>query len=127
MFLTSRNIACAPLGICPGYERVLPPMRKYFLATSVRERSMCAIGCMVSMITVWDFDMQDSLEPTFSLGSKTKYSKKLIEGCNHTDAVLDFSWNRHYEHILAIHQYCGIMLDLHPNPNTITTFEEKVQ
>lgn len=97
---------------------------------SDKSGNMCAIGCMDPIITVWDLDIQDSLEPTFKLGSK-KSRKKQKEGYGHKDAVLDLSWNRHYEHILASgsvdHSLILWDLDEGRPHTTITAFKEKVQ
>ncbi|KAI9582875.1 periodic tryptophan protein 1 homolog [Glossina fuscipes] len=97
---------------------------------SDKSGNMCAIGCMDPIITVWDLDIQDSLEPTFKLGSK-KSRKKQKEGYGHKDAVLDLSWNRHYEHILASgsvdHSLILWDLDEGRPHTTVTAFKEKVQ
>ncbi|XP_061397125.1 periodic tryptophan protein 1 homolog [Musca vetustissima] len=91
--------------------------------------NMCAIGCMDPVITVWDLDIQDSIEPTFKLGSKGS-RKKNKEAFGHKDAVLDLSWNRHYEHILASGSVDQTLIlwdmDEGQPHTTITAFEEKV-
>lgn len=91
--------------------------------------NMCAIGCMDPVITLWDLDIQDSIEPVIKLGSKGS-RKKQKEAFGHKDAVLDLSWNRQYEHILAS---CSvdqtlILWDLDEGQphTTISSFEEKV-
>lgn len=56
---------------------------------------MCAIGSMDPVITIWDLDIQDSLEPILKLGAK-KNRRKNITAFGHTDAVLDLSWNTHF-------------------------------
>jgi periodic tryptophan protein 1 len=58
--------------------------------------NLCAIGSMDSVITIWDLDVQDCLEPTFKLGKKGS-RKKNIDGYGHTDAVLDLTWNPNFE------------------------------
>lgn len=92
--------------------------------------NLCAIGCMDPIITIWDLDIQDSLEPTFKLGSKGN-RKKHKQPFGHTDAVLDMSWNRNLPHILASGSVdqSVILWDLDEgNPHTtIKDFEEKVQ
>ncbi|XP_036334143.1 periodic tryptophan protein 1 homolog [Rhagoletis pomonella] len=92
--------------------------------------NMCAIGCMDPVITVWDLDIQDSMEPTFKLGSKGS-RKKHKEAYGHTDAVLDLAWNRNFEHILASASVDQTLilwdLDEGQPHTTITAFEEKVQ
>ncbi|KAL9921732.1 LOW QUALITY PROTEIN: periodic tryptophan protein 1 homolog, partial [Glossina fuscipes fuscipes] len=96
---------------------------------SDKSGNMCAIGCMDPVITVWDLDIQDSLEPAFKLNSK-KSRKKQKEGYGHKDAVLDLSWNRHYEHILASGSVDhSLIVDLDEGrPHTTTTaLKEKVQ
>lgn len=57
--------------------------------------NMCAIGCIDPIITIWDLDIQDTLEPALKLGSKGK-RKKGIEKFGHKDAVLDLSWNKNF-------------------------------
>ncbi|GAB0099723.1 Periodic tryptophan protein 1 homolog [Sergentomyia squamirostris] len=92
--------------------------------------NLCAIGTMESIITVWDLDIRDSLEPVYKLGSKGNRKKK-VPKYGHKDAVLDLTWNRSFPHILAsgsVDQTC-ILWDLDTGqPNTIIdVFEEKVQ
>lgn len=57
--------------------------------------NMCAIGSMDPVITVWDLDIQDSLEPALKLGAK-RNRRKNVEAYGHTDAVLDISWNENF-------------------------------
>ncbi|XP_050074520.1 periodic tryptophan protein 1 homolog [Anopheles maculipalpis] len=92
--------------------------------------NMCAIGCMEPIITLWDLDIQDSIEPVCKLGSKGSRKKNLPK-LGHTDAVLDISWNKHLEHILASGSVdqTVILWDLEEGipHTTIRDFEEKVQ
>lgn len=92
--------------------------------------NMCAIGSMDPVITIWDLDIQDSLEPTFKLGSKGN-RKKQTPKFGHTDAVLDLSWNAEFPHILAsasVDQTVMLWdLDEGKPHTTITAFNEKVQ
>uniref|UniRef100_A0A1B0CEK8 Wd40 repeat-containing protein n=1 Tax=Lutzomyia longipalpis TaxID=7200 RepID=A0A1B0CEK8_LUTLO len=95
---------------------------------SAREAgNLCAIGTMDPIITVWDLDIRDSLEPVYKLGSKGSKKKK-IPKCGHRDAVLDLAWNSAFPHVLASGSTC-ILWDLDTGtPNTtIEAFEEKVQ
>lgn len=57
--------------------------------------NICAIGSMDPIVTLWDLDIQDTLEPILKLGSKGS-RKKNIEKFGHTEAVLDLSWNTHF-------------------------------
>lgn len=57
--------------------------------------NMCAIGCMEPVITIWDLDIQDTLEPAIKLGAKENRKKNLPQ-YGHTDAVLDLSWNSNF-------------------------------
>ncbi|XP_017149335.1 periodic tryptophan protein 1 homolog [Drosophila miranda] len=99
-------------------------------AGSDKAGNMCAIGCMDPIITVWDLDIQDSIEPTFKLGSKGS-RKHQKEQYGHKDAVLDLSWNRNFEHILASGSVDRTLIlwdmDEGQPHTTITAFEEKVQ
>lgn len=92
--------------------------------------NMCAIGSMEPVITVWDLDIQDALEPAFKLGSKGNRKKKIPKS-GHRDAVLDLSWNPEFPHILASASVdqTVILWDLDEGRphTTITAFEEKVQ
>uniref|UniRef100_A0A182NND2 Uncharacterized protein n=1 Tax=Anopheles dirus TaxID=7168 RepID=A0A182NND2_9DIPT len=92
--------------------------------------NMCAIGCMDPIITLWDLDIQDSIEPVCKLGSKGNRKKNLPK-IGHTDAVLDISWNSHLQHILASGSVdqTVILWDLEEGTphTTIRDFEEKVQ
>lgn len=60
------------------------------------EGNMCAIGCIDPVISIWDLDIQNTLEPAIRLGSKAK-RKKNIPQVGHTDAVLDLSWNTNFQ------------------------------
>lgn len=57
--------------------------------------NICAIGSMDPIVTLWDLDIQDTLEPILKLGSKGS-RKKNIEKFGHTEAVLDLSWNTNF-------------------------------
>ncbi|ALC42755.1 nclb [Drosophila busckii] len=99
-------------------------------AGSDKPGNMCAIGCMDPIITIWDLDIQDSIEPTFKLGSKGS-RKQQKEQYGHKDAVLDLSWNSQFEHILASGSVDQTLIlwdmDEGQPHTTITAFEEKVQ
>nr|XP_019525031.2 periodic tryptophan protein 1 homolog [Aedes albopictus] len=92
--------------------------------------NLCAIGCMDPVITLWDLDIQDSLEPVCKFGSKGS-RKKNKPKVGHSDAVLDLSWNRNLEHILASGSVdqSVILWDMEDGtPHTIIRdFGEKVQ
>ncbi|XP_055383831.1 periodic tryptophan protein 1 homolog [Condylostylus longicornis] len=92
--------------------------------------NLCAIGCMDPIVTIWDLDIQDSIEPVFKLGSKGN-RKKNKEKFGHTDAVLDLSWNTNYTHILASASVdkSVILWDLDEGKphTTIKAFKDKVQ
>ncbi|XP_055593668.1 periodic tryptophan protein 1 homolog [Uranotaenia lowii] len=92
--------------------------------------NLCAIGCMDPIVTLWDLDIQDSLEPVCKLGSKGS-RKKNRPKVGHSDAVLDLSWNRFLEHILASGSVdqTVILWDLENGTphTTIRKFSEKVQ
>lgn len=89
--------------------------------------NISAVGCMDPVITLWDLDIQDSLEPICKLGSKNKNLPRI----GHSDAVLDLSWNQCLPHILASGSVdqSVILWDLEavaPH-TTIRIFDEKVQ
>ncbi|XP_055850131.1 periodic tryptophan protein 1 homolog [Episyrphus balteatus] len=92
--------------------------------------NLCAVGFMDPIITIWDLDIQDLIEPTFKLGSKGN-RKKNKAAFGHTDAVLDLSWNKQFPHILASGSVdqSVILWDLDEGKphTTITSFKEKVQ
>lgn len=60
--------------------------------------NMCAIGSMDPIITLWDLDIQDTLEPALKLGAK-RSRKHNREAVGHKDAVLDLSWNSNYPYV----------------------------
>lgn len=88
--------------------------------------NMCAIGSMDPVITIWDLDIQDSLEPALKLGKNSKKHK-----IGHKEAVLDLSWNRNFSHILAsasVDQTVILWdLDTGEPHTTLTSFNEKIQ
>lgn len=92
--------------------------------------NMVAIGCLDPIITVWDLDIEEPLEPVLKLGSKGK-RRQQQPAYGHKDAVLDICWNRQYEHILASGSVdqSVILWDLDSGQphTTITAFKEKVQ
>ncbi|XP_055906733.1 periodic tryptophan protein 1 homolog [Eupeodes corollae] len=92
--------------------------------------NLCAVGFMDPIITIWDLDIQDLIEPTFKLGSKGN-RKKNKAAYGHKDAVLDLSWNKQFPHILASGSVdqSVILWDLDEGKphTTITSFKEKVQ
>lgn len=57
--------------------------------------NMCAIGSMDPIVTIWDLDIQDTLEPVMKLGSKGS-RKKNIQRYGHKEPVLDLSWNKQF-------------------------------
>ncbi|XP_064466852.1 periodic tryptophan protein 1 homolog [Ornithodoros turicata] len=59
-----------------------------------------AVGDMTPVISVWDLDVVDSLEPAYKLGKKTK-KKAHKPSDGHTDAVISLSWNRQARQVLA--------------------------
>ncbi|XP_059618943.1 periodic tryptophan protein 1 homolog [Phlebotomus argentipes] len=98
--------------------------------SSSESGNLCAIGTMEPIITVWDLDISDSLEPIYKLGSKGNRRKREPK-FGHSDAVLDLAWNQAFPHVLAsgsVDRTC-ILWDLDTGkPNTtIEVFEEKVQ
>lgn len=97
---------------------------------SEKPGNLCAVGFMDPIITIWDIDIEDLIEPTFKLGSKGN-RKKNKAAYGHKDAVLDLSWNTHYPHILASGSVdqTVILWDLDEGKphTTITSFKEKVQ
>lgn len=57
--------------------------------------NMCAIGSMEPIITIWDLDIQDTLEPALKLGAKQS-RRKNTAAVGHSNAVLDLSWNTNF-------------------------------
>lgn len=62
-----------------------------------------ALGCMSPQIELWDLDIIDTSEPVATLGERRKQSKKIpkIGKKGHSDAVMDLSWNKHTQNVLA--------------------------
>lgn len=90
----------------------------------------CAIGTMSPIIEVWDLDIVNSVEPSFSLGQAGS-RKKHRPHIGHRDAVLSLAWNRNFDHVMAsgsVDQKILLWDMEHKKPNTtISAFEEKVQ
>lgn len=59
-----------------------------------------AIGDMTPVIQVWDIDVVDTLESSYTLGKKIKKKSK-AKHRGHRDAVLDLSWNKLIRQALA--------------------------
>lgn len=57
---------------------------------------MLAIGSMIPSIKVWDLDIIDAVQPSYTLGKKQKKKKRTAKD-GHTDAVLSLSWNTYAE------------------------------
>ncbi|GFY50404.1 periodic tryptophan protein 1 homolog [Trichonephila inaurata madagascariensis] len=62
-----------------------------------------AVGDMSPVISIWDLDIVDILEPVYCLGEKTKKKEKnqKVKSKRHKDAVISLSWNKHVRNILA--------------------------
>lgn len=72
-----------------------------------------ALGCMSPQIEVWDLDIINTSEPVAVLGERLKTSKKKpkVGKKGHSSSVLDLSWNRHTQNILASASAdCSILL-----------------
>lgn len=63
--------------------------------------NMVAIGGMTPEIDIWDLDMVNCIEPAFKLGKHTRDKKYRHKNHGHIDAVLDMSWNKNLQHIIA--------------------------
>lgn len=61
--------------------------------------NMCAIGAMDPVITVWDLDILDTLEPALKLGNRKRGASKI----GHKDAVLDLSWNTNFPWVVKLY------------------------
>lgn len=92
--------------------------------------NLCAVGNMSSIIEVWDIDIVDCLEPAFKLGRRGS-KKKGITKYGHRDAVLDLSWNKNVNHVLASGSADQTVLlwdlDTGKYASKLKSFEEKVQ
>lgn len=91
--------------------------------------NLLAIGSMDPIITIWDLDMHDCLEPIYKLGSKGS-ARKNTSKFGHQDAVLALSWNKYYSHILASASVdkSVILWDLDDHkPKQTIRFDGKVQ
>ncbi|CAG9861106.1 unnamed protein product [Phyllotreta striolata] len=89
----------------------------------------CAIGSMSPIIEIWDLDIINVIEPSFTLGQvKTKKSNKVI---GHTDAVLALAWNKTFDHVIAsgsVDQTIHLWdMEIKKPSTTIKSFTDKVQ
>lgn len=67
--------------------------------TESRPGNYIAVGDMTPVISVWDLDVVDTLEPAYKLGRVRKKAHKPNDG--HTDAVITLSWNKQAKQIIA--------------------------
>nr|XP_023012005.1 periodic tryptophan protein 1 homolog [Leptinotarsa decemlineata] len=90
----------------------------------------CAVGTMSPIIEVWDLDMMNVIEPSFTLG-KAGSKKKNRKRIGHTDAVLSLAWNHTYDHVMASGSVDKsiILWDMEQKvpSTTINVFGDKVQ
>ncbi|KAJ8933190.1 hypothetical protein NQ318_022684 [Aromia moschata] len=90
----------------------------------------CAVGSMSPVIDVWDIDLVNVIEPSFTLG-RAASRKKGRPHVGHTDAVLALAWNKTFDHVMASGSVDQTVLlwDMEKKvPNTtINAFNEKVQ
>ncbi|WKX94717.1 hypothetical protein Q1695_011745 [Nippostrongylus brasiliensis] len=65
--------------------------------------NLLCVGTMEPVISIWDLDIMNSVEPVVSLGSKGKGKRKKRDGSQqgHSDAVLSLAWNKLTPHVLA--------------------------
>lgn len=56
-----------------------------------------AVGDVGPVISIWNLDVVDQLDPSVKLGRKEKKKKKnkpKVKGIGHTDSVISLHWNR---------------------------------
>ncbi|KAJ8869490.1 hypothetical protein PR048_028481 [Dryococelus australis] len=92
--------------------------------------NLVAVGSMDPVITVWDLDIVNCLEPAFKLGHKGSRRRRK-KHVGHREAVLDVSWNQTLPHMLASGSVDQTVLlwdlDTLSTTSTLSQFEEKVQ
>lgn len=114
----------------PAYPLCLEWMN--FDPTDPNPGNYLAVGDMTPVISVWDLDLVDSLEPAYKLGKKTKKKKAAVKATMmHKDAVLSLSWNKQVRHLLASgsadHKAFVWDLDVGVPARCLSAHKEKVQ
>lgn len=114
----------------PAYPLCLEWMN--FDPTDPNTGNYLAVGDMTPVISVWDLDLVDSLEPAYKLGKKAKKKKASAKTkMMHTDAVLSLSWNKQMRHLLASgsadHKALVWDLDTGEPARCLSAHREKVQ